>query len=241
MMMMIVTMMIIAILTFIIHGDHICRQLTTFPTFSPFLLSSASMAAILSATLEGNVYVQIECGKSQIPQALSLARATKNIAKGTTGPPRRLSAFANTTTADWKQTEYKMWQNNSNMSSYLTNSLVYFCRIISCHQLAIANALLYTNISNIFWVNIIIRQSHQSSLQSISEWMTDTARQQYDSGPNKLVLQEEDQLMTMQLPFSLWYLTKRTMKTYMNDLRKWISIYPSMVCQVFSKPKWKTQ
>ena len=58
------------------------------------------MAAILSATLEGNVYVQIECGKSQIPQALSLARATKNIAKGTTGPPRRLSAFANTTTAD---------------------------------------------------------------------------------------------------------------------------------------------
>ena len=195
MMMMIVTMMIIAILTFIIHGDHIWRQLTTFPTFSPFLLSSASMAAILSATLEGNTYVQIECGKSQIPQALSLAQDTKDIANSLKAQQTRgLSVFANTTTTDWKQTEYKMWQNNSNMSSYLTNSLVYFCRIISCHQLAIANALLYTNISNIFWVNIIIRQSHQSSLQSISEWMTDTARQQYDSGPNKLVLQEEDQL-----------------------------------------------
>ena len=115
MMMMIVTMMIIAILTFIIHGDHIWRQLTTFPTFSPFLLSSASMAAILSATLEGNTYVQIECGKSQIPQALSLARDTKNIAKDTTD--RGLSAFANKTTTDWKQTEYKMWQNNFNMSS----------------------------------------------------------------------------------------------------------------------------
>ena len=56
------------------------------------------MAAILSATLEGNVYVQIECGKSQIPQALSLARDTKNIAKDTTD--RGLSAFANKTTTD---------------------------------------------------------------------------------------------------------------------------------------------
>ena len=74
MMMMIVTMMIIAILTFIIHGDHIWRQLTTFPTFSPFLLSSASMAAILSATLEGNVYVQKECGKSSTWRELENVR-----------------------------------------------------------------------------------------------------------------------------------------------------------------------
>ena len=78
MMMMIVTMMIIAILTFIIHGDQICRQLTTFPTFSPFLLSSASMAAILSATLESNICTNRVWQKSNSPSAVPSAGYKKH-------------------------------------------------------------------------------------------------------------------------------------------------------------------
>ena len=63
----------------IIYEDS--RQLSQpFPPFSsprpPWLLSYQPP---WRAT-----YVQIECGKSQIPQALSLLRATKNIAKDTT-------------------------------------------------------------------------------------------------------------------------------------------------------------
>ena len=49
--------------------------------------------------------------------------------------------------------------------------------------------------------------------------------QQEGGGEESLVLQEEDQLLTMQLPLSLWYSTKRTMNTYVR-LEK-INIYLS--------------
>ena len=55
--------------------------------------------------------------------------------------------------------------------------------------------------------------------------------QQGGGGEETLVLQEDDQLLTMQLPLSLWYSTKRTMNTYVR-LEK-INIYLS--------PSWMGQ
>ena len=51
---------------------------------------------------------------------------------------------------------------------------------------------------------------------------------QQGGGEESLVLQEEDQLLTMQLPLSLWYSTKKSMNTYMYDLRKYIYLFDVM-------------
>ena len=60
--------------------------------------------------------------------------------------------------------------------------------------------------------------------------------QQEGGGEESLVLQEEDQLLTMQLPLSLWYSTKKSMNTYSTTWEnKYLSIY---ACH--SLPNWLT-
>ena len=55
--------------------------------------------------------------------------------------------------------------------------------------------------------------------------------QQEVGGEESLVLQEEDQLLTMQLPLSLWYSTKRTMNTYVRLEKINIYLSPSSMGQ----------
>ena len=64
---------------------------------------------------------------------------------------------------------------------------------------------------------------------------------QEGGGEESLVLQEEDQLLTMQLPLSLWYLTKGTMKTYMYDLSIYglPGLFKTKMKNTIKKSKWK--